>query len=69
MVYRFYYMALFHSQTRRHMIKDIYGKCCKISYTFLFLFSNKMLVIRDGDHKILGLIAKREHPEQASEAV
>ena len=30
-----------------------YSKCSKISHTFLFLFSDKMLVIRAGIHKCL----------------
>ena len=38
----------------------IYGKCSKISNTFLFLFSNKMLVFRAGIQKILVRIANRE---------
>ena len=29
----------------------MYGKCSKISNTFLFLFLNKMLVLRAGIHK------------------
>ena len=39
--------------------------------TLLFLFSNKMLVIRAGTHKFLVRIANREHPDQtaSSEAV
>ena len=43
----------------------------KISNTFLFLFSNKMLVLRDRIHKILARIANREDPDQtaSSEAV
>ena len=32
----------------------------KISNTFLFLFSNKMLAIKDGSHKILFRIVNRE---------
>ena len=37
---------------------------------FLFLFSNKMLVIRSGTHKMLVGIANREDLDQpASEAV
>ena len=48
-----------------------YGKCSKISNTFLFLFSNKMLIFRAGIHKMLVRIANREYPDQAasSEAV
>ena len=29
------------------------NECSKISNTFLYLFSTKMLVIRDGSHKIV----------------
>ena len=36
----------------------------KILNTFLFLFSNKMLVIKAGIHKILVRIANREDPDQ-----
>ena len=48
-----------------------YGKCSKILNTFLVLFSNKMLVIRAGIHKMLVRIANREDPDQtaSSEAV
>ena len=48
-----------------------YGKCSKISNTFLFLFSNKMLIFRAGIHKMLVGIANREDPDQtaSSEAV
>ena len=38
----------------------IYGKYSKILKTFLFLFSNKMLVLRAGIHKMLVRIANRE---------
>ena len=48
-------------------IKKIhYGKCSKISNTFLFLFSNKMLVFRAGIHKMLVIIANREDPDQTA---
>ena len=48
-----------------------YGKCSKISNTFLFLFSTKFLVIRAGMHKLLVRIANRGDPDQtaSSEAV
>ena len=48
-----------------------YGKFSKISNTFLFLFSNKMLVFRAGIHKFLVRVANREDPDQtaSSEAV
>ena len=41
-----------------------YGKCLKISNTFLFLFSNKMLVNRAGIHNMLARIANSEYPDQ-----
>ena len=40
-----------------------YGKCSKILNTFLFLFSNKMLVIRAGIHKMHVRIANRKVPD------
>ena len=48
-----------------------YGKCFKILNTFLFLFSNKMLLIMAGIHKMLVRTANREDPDQtaSSEAV
>ena len=51
--------------------KNICGKFSKISNTFLFLYSNKMLVSRDGIHKMLVTIANSEDPDQtaSSEAV
>ena len=49
----------------------MYGKCSKISNTFLILFSNKNLVINGENHKMLVRIANREDPDQtaSSEAV
>ena len=41
----------------------VYDKCSKISKTFLFLFSNKMLVFRVGIHKILVKKEGREDPD------
>ena len=41
-----------------------YGKCSKISNPFLILFSNKMLVIKAGIHKMLVRIANREDTDQ-----
>ena len=40
----------------------IYGKCSKTlnSYTFLFLYSNKFLIIRAGINKMLARKANRE---------
>ena len=47
-----------------------YNKCSEISNTFLFLFSNEMLVIRAGTHKIHVRKANREdHDQTASKAV
>ena len=43
-----------------------YGKCFKILNTFLSLFSNKILVISAGSHKILVRIANREDPDQTT---
>ena len=50
------------------MHKLIYSKCSKIMNTFLFLFSNKMLVIniRSRIHKMLVRTANREDPDQTS---
>ena len=46
-------------------------KCSKISNTFLFLFSNRMWVIKAGIRRMLVRIANREDPGQttSSEAV
>ena len=41
-----------------------YGKCSEISNTFLF--SNKMLTIRFGIHKMIVRIANREDPDQTA---
>ena len=43
-----------------------YGSCCRILNTFLFLLSDKMLVIRAGTHKMLVRIANREDPDQTA---
>ena len=43
-----------------------YSKCYKISNTFVFLFSSKMMVSRSGIHKILVKIAYREYPDQTA---
>ena len=52
-------------------INNLFCKCSKTSNTFLFLFSNKILVFRAGTHKMLVRIANREDPDQtaSSEAV
>ena len=49
----------------------MYGECSKISNTFLFLFSAKMLVITAGIHKTLVSIANRGDANQtaSSEAI
>ena len=44
----------------------IYGKCFKISNTFLFLFSNKILVFWTGIHKMLVRITNREDSDQTA---
>ena len=51
-----------------HWLIYLYGKCFKILNTFLFFFSNKLLVIRVGIHKMLVRIASpdREDPDQTT---
>ena len=45
----------------------MYGKCSKISNTFLFLFTNKMLgFLWAGTHSMLVRIANREVPDQTA---
>ena len=46
--------------------KCSYNKCSKVLSTFLFLFSSKILVYRDRNHKILVRIANRDHPDQTA---
>ena len=41
-----------------------YGESYKIFNTFLFLFSNEILVFRTGIHKMLVRIENREDPDQ-----
>ena len=50
---------------------EVYGKCSKIQNTFLFLFSDKMLVIMAATRKMPVKIANSEDPNQtaSSEAV
>ena len=66
-----------HKQTEERMFKENqkllaeasnlrYGKCSKISNTFLFLFLNKILVFWAGIHKMLVRIANREDPDQTA---
>ena len=43
-----------------------YPKCSKVSNTFHFLYTNKMLVIRTGIHKMPVRIANREDPDQTA---
>ena len=45
---------------------NTYSKCSKISNTFLFLFSSKMLVFGTGIHKFLVRVANREDPDQTA---
>ena len=42
------------------------GKYSKILYTRLFLFSNKMMVIKAGIHKFLVRVANSEDPDQTA---
>ena len=44
----------------------LYSKSSKISNTFLFLFSNKMLVFRAGIQQMLVRIAHRKDPDQTA---
>ena len=44
----------------------MYGKCSKILNTLLFLFSNKMVVIRARNNKMLVRIANRGYPDQTA---
>ena len=46
--------------------EENYGKCSKILNTFLFLFSNSMLVINAETHKMLVRKANREVPNQTA---
>ena len=48
------------------IVSGIYGKCSKISNTFLFQSSNEMLVFMAGIHKMVVRIAKREGPDQTA---
>ena len=48
----------------KFLVTNEYGKCCKISNTFNFLFSNKMLGFRAVIDKMLVRIASREDPDQ-----
>ena len=46
--------------------KLTYGKSSKISKTFLFLFSNKMLVFRARIHKMCARTANSADPDQTA---
>ena len=48
------------------IIINTYSKYSKISNTFLFLFSNKMLVLSAGIHKMLVSIGSRDDPDQTA---
>ena len=43
-----------------------HAKISKILNTFLFLFSNEMMVIKAGNHKMLIRIANREDLDQTA---
>ena len=49
-----------------HLLLIKYGKFSKISNIFLFPFSNKLLVVMTGIHKMLVRIANREYPDQTA---
>ena len=57
--------------SKHHITGFFPAKKTKISDTFLFLFSNKVLVFRAGTHKMLVRITNRKDPDQtaSSEAV
>ena len=55
-------------QSMKSMTENDHSKCSKISNTFLFLFSYKMLGYNAGIHKMIVRIANREdHDQTASE--
>ena len=57
----------YHIQPIKHTLSTLWIKYSKKKHnTFLFLFSNKMLVIGAGIHKILVCIANREDPDQTA---
>ena len=60
-------IVLFTSKEGRLLahVNKHYGKCSKILNTFL-LFSNKMLDIKVGIHKVLVRITNREDPDQTA---
>ena len=49
-------------------VRISYGKCSEISNTFLFWFTNKILVMRAVIHKMLVRRANREYPDQTASA-
>ena len=44
----------------------MYSKCSKLSNTFLFLFSNKMLIFRTENHKVPVRKANKPDPDQTA---
>ena len=58
-------------QVLSHQCPYIKGKSSEIANVFLFVFFNRMFVIKAGYHKMLVRIANREDPDQtaSSEAV
>ena len=61
------YLVKYGTPDRKYLhVKTNYSKCSKISNTFLFLSSNKMLVPRTGIHKMVVRIANREDPDQTA---
>ena len=64
-------LALSHVLTALQITYARYRKCSKILNTFLFLFSNKMLIFRARIHKMLVRIANSSDSDQtaSSEAV
>ena len=62
--YDWYYVDSF--AMHRFCISVTYSKCSKILCSFIFLFSNKMLIFRAGIHKTLVRRANREDPYQTA---
>ena len=54
------------SRWGQNLVCRKYSKFSKISNTFLFLFSNKIMFVRAGIRKILVRIANREEPDQTA---
>ena len=62
-------LALSHVLTALQITYARYGNVSKISNTFLFLFSNKMLIFRARIHKMLVRIANSADPDQTASAL